>query len=200
MPNYRNISSVTDTLVSFLNSQINPVAGELTPTVKPFDIRDDAPSDHVISIYLYDLTEDPYQRNRPVELKSSGNQSVAVKPPMQLCARYLITAWSNGPESIKNEQYFIGRVARSFYDHPVLSGNELHGDSGIKGSSEALRVSLLNLTLEDRNRIWEAVSKPLKLSLAYEVKTIRIDSTQSEGVFLVTGGQIGVGVLEPVST
>ena len=44
------------------------------------------------------------------------------------------------------------------------------------GTSEAIKLKLAPLTLEEQTRIWHAVLRPYRLSVTYDALVIRIDS------------------------
>jgi hypothetical protein len=97
------------------------------------------------------------------------------KPLLTLILRYLITPWSGSPET---DQKILGRVSQLIYDASIVSGNALSGPS-LAGSSESLKLLLSPLTLEERTRIWNAVQKPYRLSMTYEVRVVNIDPKKS---------------------
>ena len=55
----------------------------------------------------------------------------------------------------------LGRALRMLNDEPVLEGGAA--------------VALLSLDLEERARIWRALQRPYRLSLACEVRGIELD-------------------------
>jgi hypothetical protein len=67
----------------------------------------------------------------------------------------------------------LGRVLQALYDEAILHGPQLQG--GLAGTSQALKVTLSQLTLEERTRIWNAVQQPYRLSVTYEVRVVNLD-------------------------
>src|SRR5215467_9511429 len=66
------------------------------PTVEVHDLQgaiSTAPAH--ITVWLYDVAEDPSAKNRPRQRKpGAGNTLRIEKPPMALLLRYMITPWS----------------------------------------------------------------------------------------------------------
>jgi hypothetical protein len=89
---------------------------------------------------------------------------------MALRLRYLVTPWSG---DLFTDHRMLGRVLQVLYDDAILNGPQLQG--GLAGTSQALKVTLAQLTLEERSRIWHAVQQPYRLSLTYEIRVVNLD-------------------------
>ena len=100
----------------------------------------------------------------------NGNQRIS-KPPITLLLHYLLTPYAAAGD--RTIQQLMGAVIKLLYDDPVLTGADLTG--GLSTTSEAIKVTMSPLTLEDRTRIWGAVNEPYRLSLAYEARVVKID-------------------------
>ena len=92
---------------------------------------------------------------------------------MALRLRYLVTPWSG---DVLTDQQMLARVLQVLYDDAVLNGPQLQGL--LAGTSEALKIVLTQLTLEERTRIWNAVQQPYRLSVIYEVRVVNLDAIQ----------------------
>jgi len=94
--------------------------------------------------------------------------------------RYLMTAWGRDAET---QQKILGLTIQALYDKAIISGPDLEindVNSVLEGTDEALKVTLSPLSLEERTRVWHAVQKPYRLSVAYEVRVVNLDSTEGE--------------------
>ena len=125
----------------------------------------------LLTLFLYDICEDPSLRNRPRIREPDGNSYQLRKPPMALVLRYLLTAW--GGDRI-TEQRMLGRVMHVLYDEAILSGTMLTGS--LAGLDEPLHITLAPLTLEEKSRVWWSIQKPYRLSLNYELRVANLDS------------------------
>jgi uncharacterized protein DUF4255 len=175
--NFEVIAAVSQTLKAVLTRAIEKgVAGVKVS----FLIPDEPPNDPTLTLFLFEVGEDPSARNRPRVLKSAPPNVTIQKPPVALLLRYLMTAWGSTAET---QQKILGLTIQALYDKAIISGPDLEIDdvtSVLEGTDEALKVTLSPLSLEERTRVWHAVQKPYRLSIAYEVRVVNLDSTEDE--------------------
>jgi Pvc16 N-terminal domain len=171
VPDFAVIADVSLTLENVLTSALSVLAP--APLARVHDLQDPiALAPPTLTIFLFDALEDASARNRPrVRGVALPNSITSTKPPMALLLRYLLTPWS--PDRLTDQQ-ILGRAMQALYDDAILSGPQLAG--GLAGSDQALKITLTPLSLEERTRVWNAVQKPYRLSVAYEVRVINIDS------------------------
>lgn len=132
---------------------------------------DDIGDEALLSVYLYHIAPDASLRNQPQLPVGTGG---LIKPPLALRLGYLITPLL-GTEALN--QMLLGRVMQSLHDQPLitaLSGVPLGDSNG--GGSPAIRVWMEPLALEDLTRIWHALGTDYRLSLAYQLRVVLIDS------------------------
>jgi hypothetical protein len=134
-----------------------------------------------LTIFLFEVVEDPSARNRPPVRQATPPDVVLKKPPVALILRYMLTPWSG--DRITDHK-IVGKVIETLYDKAILSGPDLLGT--LLDSNVALKITLSPITLEDRTRVWYSVQKPYRLSLTYEVRVVDIDSTVVRKVAQVT--------------
>jgi hypothetical protein len=125
-----------------------------------------------VTIFLFEIVEDPSLRNRPHVGGIAPPNLTVEKPPMALLLRYLMTPWSG--DRLTDHQ-MLGRTVQTFYDGAIIRGPQLQG--GLLGTSEALKLKLSPLSLEERTRVWHAVERPYRLSVTYEVRVVNLDTT-----------------------
>jgi len=138
------------------------------------------PSDPTLTLFLFEVGEDPSARNRPRVVNPRLPNLTIQKPPVALLLRYLMTAWGRDAET---QQKILGLTIQALYDKAIISGPDLEindVNSVLEGTDEALKVTLSPLSLEERTRVWHAVQKPYRLSVAYEVRVVNLDSTEGE--------------------
>ena len=123
-----------------------------------------------LTVFLYDICEDPASRNRPPVRSLPPDAPSVRKPPMALLLRYLLTPWGG---SQVTQQEMLGRTLQSLYEDAILDGAQLSG--GLAGSTDALRFTLTPLSLEQKSWVWYAIQKPYRLSLNYEVRVVNLD-------------------------
>ncbi len=146
-----------------------------TPEAVLHDLQFDAPPTiPQLTIFLFDIAEDPSARNRPRIRETDPPDLKIRKPPVALVLRYLLTAWGS---NAKTAQLILGRTIQALYDKAILSGPDLAGPDGVlAGTDEVLKVTMSPLSLEERSRVWHAVQKPYRLSVSYEVRVVNLES------------------------
>jgi hypothetical protein len=131
-----------------------------------------------LTLTLYEVAEDPSARNRPDIRVVVNNQVETRRSPASLLLRYLITAWSG---NILDDQQILGRAIQTLYDQAIISGPLLAGTSLIQGD-EAIAITMIQQTIEDRTHVWRAYDKPYRLSVNYEVRVVKIESKRDPRV------------------
>jgi hypothetical protein len=121
-----------------------------------------------VSIWLYRITENEFMRNNPAPAEADHDSSRMA--PMPLDLSYLITPFTGSGE---NDQLLLGKTIQVLHDNPVVylqdTLNDVH---------EELRVLFCRLPLEEVTRIWEALREPYRLSICYDIRALRVDSTR----------------------
>jgi hypothetical protein len=185
------ISDVSQTLINALNNAL----GSLFPAPAPQAILHDlqgtiSTNPATLAVLLYELTEDASTRNRPMQRTATPTQAVLHKPPMTLALRYMIVPFAGDRLT---EQRMLGRAMQALYDNAILSGPDLRGSpapGGLLGSADVLAVTLDPLNVEERTRVWNAIQKPYRLSLCYQVRVANIDPTLDRAAPLVRSRNI----------
>lgn len=189
MSNSLAIEAVTRTLTRLLTDQIsllddseNPDPDLATPGVdvtsrSPDKARDGIGKDQV-NLFLYQTLPNTAWRNQdiPPQIKLGESGS----PPLALTLYYLVTAYShNDKEELSHR--LLGRAMRIFHDHPVLSRQRIQdalGSSQLHEQVERVRVTPVPLSLEELSKLWMIFQTNYRISAAYEVSVVLIESTR----------------------
>jgi hypothetical protein len=127
-------------------------------------------------------------------------------PPLALDLQYLVTAY--GRDAVDKDavsHQVLGGAMSVLHDHPVLGAAEIRGAlqrNDLAEQLERIRISWLPLTVDDMSRMWTAFQSQYRVSVAYEVTVVLIDSLRparaplpvltrgqdDRGVIAVTGG------------
>lgn len=168
MSDHTVLADVGETLLAILRTNMaGLVATDHVTLGSPSDLELD--TSPWLALYLFQVTKNPQLNNEP---PSRPDPEHALRPPVVVDLQYLLIPYAQTRE---NEAQILGRAMQVFADYPVLSGSWLQGS--LAGSGEALRVSLQAIPLDEMVRLWTAfVGKPYKLSVAYFVTPVRIDS------------------------
>ncbi len=128
-----------------------------------------------LSIFLYHIVEDSYQRNQGMLPFDSRNLK---KTPTSLRLFYMITPHLDKGmrDRALREHFLIGKIIQIFSDNPVLRSPFLEGPL----AGETLKLIPNTLSIDEINKFWSIISKSKSymLSIYYEVSPIRIDSTR----------------------
>jgi len=131
-----------------------------------------------LTLTLYEISEDPSARNRP-DIRTVQNGQISFqRSPASLLLRYLITAWSG---NIADDQQILGLAVQTLYDKAILSGPDLANTSLI-ARDEAIAITMISQSIEDRTHVWRAYEKPYRLSINYEVRVVKIESQRAPRV------------------
>jgi hypothetical protein len=176
MPNYEVIAAASETLRDVLKTAMTDAG--LDVDVELDDLQFDPPfSNPTLTIFLFEIGEDPSARNRPRVRETNPPNLTIRKPPVALVLRYLLTAWrGQAAADQQTPQKILGQAIHVLYNKAILSGPDLQGV--LKGTDEALKVTMSPLSLEDRTRVFNAVQKAYRLSVSYEVRAVNIDSEE----------------------
>jgi len=171
------IGDVSSIIVETLTDALRPLGGNPPPTALLSDLTDPISTNPpVLTVFLYEIAEDGPSRNRaPVRSEPDGSATGRVvnrKPPMALLLRYLLTAW--GGDQVTQHQ-MLGRALQALYDNAILSGPQLRGS--LAAGTDALHLTLTQITLDQKSWVWFALQKPYRLSLNYEVRVVNLEST-----------------------
>jgi hypothetical protein len=176
VPDSAAIADVSATLQSVLTDAFSTLLPAPPPVAEIHDLQGNistAPAR--MTIFLFEVIEDATLRNRPPSRSDVPPDLAVTKPPIPLILRYLLTPWSGDPLT---DHRIMGRALQVLYDGAILSGPQLQG--GLVGTSEAIKLKLAPLTLEEQTRVWHAVQRPYRLSVTYDMRVINIDSNISK--------------------
>jgi hypothetical protein len=181
MSGYMVVAGVSEALrlVLWEDLSSDPEVGQLFPSAQ--DIVFKNPTDTArdtanrLSLWLYQITENEHLKNQP-PTRANGPQSSRY-PPLALNLSYLITPFAsvaNGDSAGRNEDHLVlGKVMQVFYDNGIIVLQDT-----TNGIFEELRIVLKRMALEELTRVWEALREPYRLSICYDVRVTRIDSTR----------------------
>jgi len=199
MSDFTAIGGVSATLKALLvdRMELPDTIGPFTVTIGPpyFTASDNAPHAEParLNLFLYRVTENGFLQNQ--EVPGRGAASGYGHPPLSLNLHYLITAYGNTVDPSDNTIFddldahrLLGSAMRVFHDLPIVSdqlmsvrppAGVLILDEGLRDGYERIRLSLEPLTLEDISKIWTALALRYRLSAAYLVNVVQIESKRS---------------------
>lgn len=165
------IASVTAALFHLLGNTGVPVT-----TLPPGDVG--AGNNDRLNLFLYATDINPAFRNEPMPGSVPRGQSGP--PPLALVLRYLLTAFGDNEDFSVHST--LGKGMLLLHDNPILTRSQLSGlvpDAGLAGQIEKVKITPVSLTLDDMSKLWTSFQTEYRLSVAYEVSVVLIESTKS---------------------
>jgi hypothetical protein len=180
MSNALAIAAATATLRSLLETQVPVLAGvsgfELT--TQPLDVASQNKKDAQLNLFLYQTVINSAWRNLDMPRQVRPGETGA--PPLSLNLHYLITAYGRGgaDKDIVSDRV-LGGAMSVLHDHPVLGREEIRNvleASELHEQFERLRITPLPMGLEEMSKLWMVFQTQYRISAAYEVTVVLIDS------------------------
>jgi hypothetical protein len=200
MSDFRAIGGVSATLQTLLMDRMELPEGiaEAKVTIGAPKITkpdEQAKDDPRVNLFLYRVTENGLLAND--QIPGQGNPAAYGQPPLALNLHYLLTTY--GSEQVpsagvgaavglldeKLSHFLLGSAMRVLHDIPTItdrlttiaapSGRPILHDS-LRGEYEEVTLALEPLTLEDITKVWTALTLRYRLSAAYAVHVVRIES------------------------
>jgi hypothetical protein len=196
MSDFRAIGGVSASLQMLLQDRMERPEG--TPSVivtvgTPRSGSDDVPAreDPRVNLFLYRVSENGDIQNQ--EIPGHGSQGAFGYPPLSLNLYYLMTAF--GSEAVQNDgallfnetlaHFLLGSAMRVFHDYSILTEQlltvrppigmpVLH--ESLLGAYERVKLTLEPISLEDVSKVWMALALRYRLSAAYSITVVQIES------------------------
>ena len=181
MSNALAIAAVTTTLRAMLDTALALAFGGVDVTTLPPDKARTTNHDQ-INIVLYNTSVDAALRNAPPRTSKPGETG---EPALPLRLQYLFTAYGQGDNDALGHR-LLGEVMSVLHDHPLLSRDEIRDatagplpDSDLHTQVERVRITPLSLNLEEMSKLWMTFQTQFRISAAYEVSVVLIDSARA---------------------
>lgn len=185
MSAFTAIRDVTRTLNALLTTEVGLTVDS---DRSPAEIAVTTP---LISLFLYRIERNSSVANLRWQPGASAEHLIG--PPFGLNLHYLICAY--GPTQLEI-QATLGEVMRVLHDHPVIRADDPVLDPNLATMTEDLRIVPHTLSLPDTMELWKSFERvPFRLSLAYEVSVVVLDSAVTRKVRRVQERSLDVGQL-----
>jgi hypothetical protein len=175
MSDARAIEAVTQTLRAIVDAGIKDVAGPGAHAITqpPHEIT--ASNDLRVNVFLYQTQIDPALRNTDPISTTPGELG---QPALPLILHYLITAYAPNADDIQAHR-LLGGALRALHSHQVLTPADLADNapySDISRQVEVVRVAWQPLEEKDIYSLWSVFQAPYRVSAAFELRVVSIDS------------------------
>jgi hypothetical protein len=179
MSNSLAVATVTSALQHLLTEAVKAFPGGAGVTVRPPDKARLTPPSNQLNVFLYHTTLDPAWRNQDMPNVKPGESGF---PPLPLVLHYVITAYGEADEDDIKAHQLLGRAMSVLHDHPILGPDELVGlvsGADLQNQVERIRISAQTLSVDDMYKLWTAFQTQYRISAAYEVSVVLIESRQA---------------------
>ncbi|WNR44094.1 DUF4255 domain-containing protein [Paenibacillus roseipurpureus] len=171
--NYSVIADVSASLMKLLRENMTPdpiPQPEMIGLASPVD-----KGDFYLSLYLYNVRESG--NNRQTHMIARGTNEIQF-PPMVVDLSYLLTVQSPAELSSRalDEHRILGRAMQVIYDNSVLRGSMTVGS--LAEQDEEVRIVMDPYKGESMMNMWNFSDTPYRLTVAYTVGPVHIDSTR----------------------
>src|SRR5262245_59472561 len=150
MADAKAIHDVSIALQNLLQNELSVlVIPPGTVKIESIDLLPDPVPPPRITIFLYNIQEDPFLKNRGLEVTATGLGKVTTRPPPAVVELdYMISAWMS---TTQEEHLVLGDVIRVLYDNPQIDPVAL----GLNWrADESVQITLVSMSIEDQARIW----------------------------------------------
>lgn len=190
MANTTIVRHVTEALLGILRHDLSDAPP--TPIVTSSNIKAAPPEDiesittESLIVYLYQVIESPFLKNvgpktvtGPAPISPPGPNPVTVRrDPLALDLYYLLIPGApTTPDGAYLDTYdILGAAMASFHDHGIFTIGDWVSTIPTDEKDLQFRIDFHRLETSDLIRIWEAVHRPYRLSVAYVVRTVQVQS------------------------
>lgn len=170
MGRYTIIAEIDDYLVNVLADGLVP---ELLPDKTLVGLcSPEEKGDLNVGVYLYDIRE-----NENFRVSGMVNHSLEKQtyPPTYLSLYYIITVWSSSDIRYRaiQEHRILGRIIQMLKDQNLWEAASF----GSEGTPN-IRIELLDLSPEEKIKIWNQPTVPYRTSLFFRIAPVSLDSAK----------------------
>ncbi len=172
MADYPIIADVSNYLVKMLREKMCP-----EPIPSPNNIEVSSPSsqdvDYILGLYLYDIREEG-EVSLPA-LMNSGKTRLR-RPPRPYSLYYMLFINGSSQMGLKANdiQKILGRAAQIVNDGASVNPRTLQ--KWLETDEPPIVFTPAKISLEDKVRVWTAISKPYQVALFYKVAPVFLSS------------------------
>src|SRR5271168_3478419 len=206
MSNWEAIAAVTATLQAILLKEAPtgaPDFSDLSVSILPLDKARALNTNIQLNLFLYMVVRNAAWSNADMPRQVQPGE-VAI-PPLPLNLYYLLTAFGRDDDAAQPFGHeLLGKAMSVLYDHPVLSAADITSATqtilpanDLAQQVERIRITLHPLTIDELSRLWTGFAMQYRLSAAYEVGVMLIESTRAAraGLPVLTIGPGNQGVI-----
>lgn len=139
-------------------------------------VRENFKVENCLNLFLYRVETNAAWRNHA--LPTAARPGEDGPPPLALNLEYLVSAY--GEEDREEVAHFLlGKVMRLLHDNSFLSRDRLKTamePARVHEQIESIKVTPHTLTIEELSKLWTVFQTQYRISAAYEITVVLIDS------------------------
>jgi hypothetical protein len=152
-------------------------ASYIVSTLPPDKANAEAQQPNRLNLFLFQVSEDAAWRNMSLPGRTLGGE--AGRPPLALVLSYMLTAYGDvGPEG--KDHRILGLAMQFLNDNALLMARDIRNafpGSGLEDQVDRVRITPRALSLEELVRMWGTFMTQYRISAAYDVSVVLIDSS-----------------------
>ncbi|MBD2080936.1 DUF4255 domain-containing protein [Leptolyngbya sp. FACHB-17] len=136
------------------------------------------PATDRVNLFLYQILPNAAWRNRDISTQLRSGETG--QQPLALTLHYLMSTSGAGDDDIDGHRW-LGRAMSILHDNAVLDREAIRTAlprNDLHEQVERVRITPLSLSVEDLTKLWTTFTTPYRLSVAYEVSVILIESAR----------------------
>jgi hypothetical protein len=170
------ISAVTSLLQRLLETRLQAFDTNTQVTTKAPDKARTGTTPQ-LNLFLFQATVNAAWRNMDPPRQVRPGETA--HPALALDLHYLVTAYGAADDDLDGHRV-LGRSLSVLHDTPILNRNDpLARTAGLHEQFENLRVSPESLSLEELSKLWATFQTNYRISSAFAVSVVLIDSTRA---------------------
>lgn len=174
MSDARAIEAVTETMRSIVDAGVKRVsAGARAIAAPPHEVA--ASQDQRVNLFLYRTQIDGSLRNTDPLSATAGEWG---RPALPLVLHYLLTPYAPDGNDLLAHR-LLGGALQALHSHERLTSRDLAilaPFSDVTRQIEHIRISWQPLDDKDMYSLWSVFQAPYRISAAFEVRAVQIDS------------------------
>lgn len=182
MAGYSIIADISQFITATLQKELCP---SYLPSKEAISLTSpaDKNADYQIGIFLYDIQE-MGEYTLPQRIVTSQNKKQ--QAPKSLKLKYMIYFNQKAQMAARgeDEQKILGLIMQMLYDNPGIEIHKMHHFAD--PFDDTAHISILNMNIEEKSKIWTALALPIQLGIYFEVSPVLLASVKEEAVTRVT--------------
>jgi hypothetical protein len=181
MSNALAIAATTATLRNLLLSQVPLLDSDLSDlevTAQPLDLARKGITKSQVNLFMYQTVFNAAWRNMDMPRQMKPGEFGT--PPLALNLHYLVTAYGRGDNDNDAVSHrVLGGTMSVLHDNPMLSRGDISialPNNDLAKQFERVKITPLSLDVEELSKLWMVFQTQYRISVAYEVTVILIDS------------------------